>query len=226
MSAESAAPVVQLRASDRAYERLRSEILDWRLQPGAALAEVELAARLGVSRTPIREALARLLAEGLAEAQGARGVVVSAASMENVVELFEVREALESQAAALAARRRDPAAFQALRAELAHARDLLAGPDRAAYYDLVRRLDEAIDDAVGNAYLVGELRGLRTHLARIRRLSSDDTARLTEAATEHLLIVDAILAGDPDLARNATAVHLHRSLACILESQRPEGTTA
>lgn len=204
-----------MRASDRAYERLRGDILDWRLEPGTVLAEVEQAERLGVSRTPVREALARLLADGLVESQGARGLVVSAASIENVVELFEVRVALEGQAAALAARRRDPEVFEALRDELTHAGDLLAKRDHAGYYDVVRRLDEAIDDAARNAYLAGELKGLRIHLARIRRLSSDDPARLNQAAAEHLAIVDAIIAGDAELARSATAVHLHRSLESI-----------
>ncbi len=80
---------------------------------------------------------------------------------------------------------------------------------------MVRRLDEAIDEAAHNAYLAGELRGLRIHLARIRRLSSDDLDRLDQAAAEHLAIVDAIIAGDPELARSATAVHLHRSLESI-----------
>jgi DNA-binding GntR family transcriptional regulator len=211
-----------MRASDRAYERLRGDILEWRLEPGTVLAEVEQAERLGVSRTPVREALARLLADGLVESQGARGLLVTSASIENVVELFEVRVALEGQAAALAARRRHPAVFEALRVELAHAGDLLAERDRAAYYDVVRRLDEAIDDAARNSYLVNELRGLRIHLARIRRLSSDDPARLAQAAEEHLAIVDAIIAGDPELARSATAVHLHRSLESIRTKESKE----
>ncbi len=219
---------VYMRASDRAYERLRAEILDWRLEPGTVLAEVEQAARLGVSRTPLREALARLLADGLVESQSARGLVVSSASIENVVELFEVRAALEGQAAALAARRRAPEVFQGLRDELLGAGALLSGRDRGAYYDLVRRLDDAIDEAAGNAYLAGELKALRTHLHRIRRLSSDDAARLEQATAEHLAIVDAILSGDPELARSATLVHLQRSLASIASNSRNplERTTA
>lgn len=209
-----------MKASDRVYERVREDILDWRLEPGTVLGEVEQAERLGVSRTPVREALARLLADGLVESQGARGLVVSAAGVEDVEALFEVREALETQAAALAARRRDPAVFAALREEFAHAAELLTDPRRSAYYDLVRRFDEAVDTAAGNAYLTGALRALRTHLVRIRRLSIDDGQRLAQAAAEHLLIVEAILDGDPDLARSATAVHLHRSLANITATVR------
>ena len=77
-----------MRASDRAYAALRDEILEWRLQPGTVLAEVEQAARLGISRTPLREALARLSADGLVEALPGRGLVVTAASFDSVAELF------------------------------------------------------------------------------------------------------------------------------------------
>ncbi len=209
---------VYMRASDRAYSTLRDEILEWQLAPGTVLAEVEQATRLGVSRTPLREALARLSADGLVESQAGRGLVVTDASIESVVELFEVREALEVKAAALAAERRNPEVFLALREEFRASGALLSEPSRHAYYDLVRRLDEAMDVAVGNAHLVSTLTGLRTHIARIRRLSHDNTERLVAAASEHLLIVDAIIAGDPDLARSATTVHLHRALANIVET--------
>jgi DNA-binding FadR family transcriptional regulator len=84
------------RASDRAYETLRQEILHWRLAPGAVLGEVEQAARLGISRTPLREALSRLMADGLVEAQSGRGLVVASVSSEAVHELFELREASPS----------------------------------------------------------------------------------------------------------------------------------
>src|SRR3978361_1836746 len=114
------------RASDSASARLRCEILSWHLEPGAVLAEVELSGRFGISRTPVREALARLVADGLAEPQGGRGLVVTPVSVENVTELFELRQALEQQAAALAAARRDVKVFHALQDELREVPALLA----------------------------------------------------------------------------------------------------
>lgn len=207
-----------MRASDRAYAALREEIVQWQLPPDTVLGEVEQATRLGVSRTPIREALARLVADGLVETQAGRGLVVTAASAQSVVELFELREALEGRAAELAAERRDPAVFERLRAEFQSAASLLDEPGRVAYYDLVRRFDEAMDDAIGNPYLVTALRGLRTHLVRLRRVSRDNPERLVDAAREHLLIVEAILAGNAELAESATRVHLYHSLRNIIET--------
>jgi DNA-binding GntR family transcriptional regulator len=204
----------RLRASDRAYLTLRGEILDADLRAGTVLAEVEQSQRLGVSRTPLREALGRLAAEGLVSTHSGRGVVVTDVSAENVTELFEVREALEVQAARLAARRRGVSTFRALRAEFENIDELLA--DTHLYYDLVARLDDAIDDAAANPYLVTVLDGVRTHVARIRRLSRDDPARLRDAAREHLQILDAIIDGDEALAASATHLHLRNSLRNIL----------
>ncbi len=206
------------RASDRAYAALRAEILAWQLAPGTVLGEVELAARLGVSRTPVREALSRLAAEGLVEAQSGRGLVVSSATVDDVRGLFELREALETTAAALAARRGDPEPFAQLADEFGRAAELVTRHDLDAYYDLVARFDDAVDASVGNDYLLGALRGVRTHLQRIRRLASDHPDRLVRAAHEHRLIAEAIRDGDADLARSATAVHLHASLHHILEN--------
>lgn len=209
-----------MRASDRAYATLREQILDGELPAGTVLAEVEQAARLGVSRTPLREALSRLAADGLVSSHSGRGLVVTDVSIERIRELFEVREALEEQAARLAAKRRDVTVFEALREEFRAAGDLVddQDPARQRYYDLVARLDAAIDDAAQNPFLISTLQGVRTHVARIRRLSFDNPERLREAAREHLLIVEAIIDGSESLAAHATQLHLYRSLGSILES--------
>ena len=209
-----------MRASDRAYSVLRGQIIDGDLAPGTVLAEVEQSTRLGVSRTPLREALSRLAADGLVSTHSGRGVVVTDVPLTRISELFEVRSALEEQAARLAARRRDSAVFEGLQRELRQAHELLENGDpvRHEYYELVARLDAAIDDAVRNPLLVSTLAGVRTHVARIRRLSHDDPERLREAAREHLMIVDAIVDGSESLAAHATQLHLHRSLKNILGS--------
>ena len=209
-----------MRASDRAYTALREEILDGDLPAGTVLAEVEQSVRLGVSRTPLREALTRLASESLVSGHSGRGVVVTDVSIERVQELFEVREALEQQAARLAARRRDPAVFQQLQREFRSAHEL-PGTDEGLrrYYDLVQRLDDAIDEATGNAFLVSTLAGVRTHIARMRRLSHDNPDRLREAAREHLAIIDAIVDGEEALAAHATQLHLYKSLKNITNEE-------
>ncbi|GEO96025.1 GntR family transcriptional regulator [Kocuria turfanensis] len=208
-----------MRASDRAYEALREDIVEWRLLPGQVLGEVEQSERFGISRTPIREALSRLTADGLAEAHRGRGVVVSQVSLDDVRALFELREALDCRAARLAARRRDPAEFQRLATELEACVDRLHGPstdDRSAYYELVERMDRAVDDATANPYLTAAQRSLRLHLARVRKLSRTNPSRLALAAAEHAQIARAIAEGSEELAEAATRVHLANSLHAVL----------
>ncbi len=217
-----------MRASERAYRELREEILDGVLAPGTALAEVEQAARLGVSRTPVREALARLEADGLATAASARVLQVSELSPASITALYELREALEEQAARLAATRRDPARFAELHERLAAAPRLLDRGDEGlrTYYDTVDALDEEIDAATANPMLVAALRSARLHSVRVRRLARHNPDRLRAAASEHLLIVEAIIAGDASLAAHASHVHLHMSLRHALasiESRQSDG---
>ncbi|WP_139415510.1 GntR family transcriptional regulator [Agromyces laixinhei] len=217
-----------MRASERAYHALREEILDGVLAPGAVLAEVEQANRLGVSRTPVREALARLEADGLATAASARLLQVSELSPASISALYELREALEEQAARLAATRRDPARFAELHDRLAAAPTLLDDGEAGlrSYYDAVDALDQEIDTATANPMLVAALRSARLHSARVRRLARHNPERLRAAASEHLLIVEAIIAGDASLAAHATHVHLHMSLRHALasiEARQPGG---
>ncbi|MCZ2403506.1 GntR family transcriptional regulator [Paenarthrobacter sp. Z7-10] len=227
-----------MRASDRAYATLRNDIVQWRLPPGSVLAEVDQALRLGVSRTPLREALARLAADGLAAPHSGRSMVVTDISLDHVSELFELRGALECRAAELAAERGDRHVFATLAQEFSAAATALEGPaaapgsaavaagpegsgdpedpGRSEYYALVDRLDSAIDAAAGNAYLAQALRNLRVHLVRVRRLSRDNPPRLIEAAREHATIAEAIAAGQRSLAAAATTVHLSKSLKHLL----------
>jgi len=207
-----------VRASDTAYAALREDILAGRLAPGTALSEIELAERLGVSRTPLRAALARLALEGLVDTTRGRTGVVSAVSAESITELFELREALETQAARLAARRRDPAVFGAIAARFDAAPELLREGDVEAYYGLVAEFDAALDAALGNAVYRGALDGVRLHLARARRIATGNPERLVRSAEEHRLICAAIRDGDGALAASATTVHLKASLTQILDT--------
>lgn len=230
-----------MRASDRAYQRLRQEILEGSLAAGVVLGEVEQAERLGLSRTPLREALSRLAADGLADQSQGRGTVVSSISVDDVGLLFELRLPLEVQAARLAAERGLSRRFEDLADCFAQAEEAMddaaadtephntelhntephgagvhdPGLAAAQYYELTEALDEAIAEAVANQYLANALRGLRGHLMRVRRLARDESGRLAASAREHRAVCEAIASADPETAGAAMLIHLRRSLAYI-----------
>ncbi|MCX6502586.1 MAG: GntR family transcriptional regulator [Microbacterium sp.] len=206
-----------MRASDRAYRALLAEIQTGTLAAGAVLSETEQAGRLGVSRTPLREAIARLTADGLVQQQSPRVTIVTPIDSADIVALFDLRRALEETAARLAARRDDRTAFVALADEFDSA-SVEGESAREAYYALIARFDAALDAAAENDYLAAALRTVRTHLVRVRRLARHKPGRLAASVGEHRLIAQAIAAGDPDLAAHATHVHLHNAVSSILSS--------
>ncbi|WP_344341734.1 GntR family transcriptional regulator [Agrococcus versicolor] len=213
------------RAGEHAYARLRDDIQSGALPPGSVLGEVEQAARIGVSRTPLREALDRLESEGLVVQRSPRVTVVADVSLGQIRDLFAVRRALEERAASLAAERSDAErnAFAPL-ADAFERSDVT--DDVAAYYARVAELDAAIEAAVANAFLARALQPIRAHLGRIRRLASDRPERLRASAAEHALIARAIAAGDGDLAAHATHVHLHHALASVELALAPDSPDA
>lgn len=213
-----------MRASDRAYTQLRDEIMSAQLEPGTVLTEVEQSERLGVSRTPVREALNRLQADGLVASHRGRGMTVTLISMHVADELFDIRLAVEPlavrrAAAALREPATDNSEFRTEFRNLAYRfRDAeqqwndAEQPEVEDYYELTRQLDRAVDDACANPYLVQILTGLRLHLARLRRLSQHDPARLAASAGEHARVAEAIADGSPDLAEAASRLHLQMAL--------------
>lgn len=209
-------------AADRAYATLRAAIIDGALAPGTPLAEVEQSTRLGMSRTPVREAFARLTDDGLATELGPRTLVVSSIDADDVTALFDLRRALDEQAARLAAARATPdqrERFRTLAERFAIVTaSSLADDDagRHGYYALVTEFDATIDQALGcSPHLAAAISRVRTHLARVRRLAHDDDARLVASATEHGAIAAAIADGDAERAAHATHLHLHNALTSI-----------
>lgn len=206
---------------DRAYEKLRAEIVGWQLPPGAHLNEVQLAERLGVSRTPLRQAIQRLAHEGLVRTAPGRGAQVSEIALQDVVHLFQMREALETYAARLCARSPERGRFAELRADFEAQRAALEAPeppgsDYSRYYALIARLDDAINQGARNPYLLAGLGGLRGHLERLRQIARHRPPRMLQSVNEHLAICSAIYDGDESLAAQSTAVHINNSLRNIL----------
>lgn len=197
--------------SQRIYEILRREILEFELPPGAPLSESELARRLGGSRTPVREAIRQLSHEGLAQVQPGRGAFVAEISLRDIVELFEMREVLEVGAVRLAARSPERSNLAGFETEFLEFNRPIGPTNSAAYYELIGRLDESILKLCGNRRLNRALVEVWSQVGRLRHLASSDPARLTDTLDEHLEIVRAVLAGDEAAAGECVRTHVRRS---------------
>ena len=214
------------RQSDAVYERLRSDIIEWRLAPGEVLGEIELTERFHVSRTPLREALQRLAREGLVQTQHGRGATVAELSLPEITQLIQWREAIEPYAARLCARLPDRSRFTELEGELARCQAVLhsgvVDDGYQGYFSLISRFDDAIADGCANRHLAASLLELRGHLYRMRRLAGRRPARMAATTDEHLAICRAICEGDESATVHATAIHIQRSFESVLASLMDE----
>ncbi|MGF1553035.1 MAG: GntR family transcriptional regulator [Paracoccaceae bacterium] len=202
------------------YEVLKREIvaLDvYDADVGLRMDERGLAERLGVSRTPLRGALARLEQEGFVETRPRRGVFVRRKSLGEVVEMLEMWGALESMGARLACQRADEAAIAALarRAEADAAAGREGGADLGEHSEANIAFHRAVLALSGNARMIATGDGLIAHLAVVRRRAARDPARLERSARDHAGIVAAIEARDADLAARRVTAHNARLSAYL-----------
>jgi DNA-binding GntR family transcriptional regulator len=188
--------------------QLEEAIVEGKFEPGARLDEARLAERFGVSRTPVREALQQLAAEGLVTIRPRRGAVVAAPGVGELVALFEAMAELESACAGLAARRMDSAGHGLLRELQAACVLCLKAMDPDAYYARNVSLHEAIYDGAGNPVLASTTRRMRNRLAAYRRLQLRSPKRLQASNAEHAEVVEAIIAGDEEKARRLMHAHV------------------
>jgi DNA-binding GntR family transcriptional regulator len=210
--------------ADQVHAQLKEQIELGELAPGEPLSELSLVARTGASRTPVREALRRLAAEGLVDLAPRLGARVSRVSAQSVRDLFEFRQLLEPaairQATATAAA--DPAVrkqFADMRAGFAAIRARTPSQERSrAFYELADRFDWAIIAATRNEHLRRAIADLRPHTARLRNLSHLDPQRTDVSVTEHLAICDSLLAGDGEEAASRIAGHLAESVKTIFRN--------
>lgn len=188
------------------YQHLRRAVLDGEFTPGERLGEVELGQQLGVSRTPIREALMRLTQDGLLVAEANKGVRVRTLSAEEARDTYTVREELDGLAAALAAAQHTPADARALRAALG-ALNAVQGEDYREQTRLDLAFHRAITQAAHNAALTDLARDLEQRVALIKHRTRTYNAR-PETAEQHGAILDAVLRRDADAARAAARQHV------------------
>jgi DNA-binding GntR family transcriptional regulator len=201
---------------DQVVEVLRNMVVSGALASGDRLNEAELAARLGISRGPLREAIQRLGAEGFVEFQQNRGAFVRTITLDDARHMYEVREIIEVKAAMLAASRATDAGIARL-GDLMRSVEAVLGDDSGPY-PVEFDLHELVLELSGNPYLqrVGIDLQNQVRLARIKSGSSPERAR--QALIEHQLIIAAIANRDPDAAAQAMADHLHKSREHVLAS--------
>ncbi|SEP79428.1 DNA-binding transcriptional regulator, GntR family [Devosia sp. YR412] len=200
--------------TEQVYEQLIDILIRGELQPGDVIVERKMAERLNASRTPVREALGRLEAEGLVYKQPSRGVTVSPFSTEAFVELLNVRQLLEAEAARLAAGRIPQEKMDAIRAAL---QDLgkQAKPSLSDIWDVDDMLHGAVADAAGNTLLAGMIRDLRrrTHVFNAYR----NPISPKFGVEENTSLLDAIASGDQQRAHDAMAEHIESVRVAIID---------
>lgn len=192
----------------RVCDLLRSRIIANELPFGAKLTEDSLAKELGISRTPIREAFNRLAQEGLVTVSPGRGAFVATLSVDDMVQLLEIREGLEGMAARLATNRISKASLEKLRRRMEVEIRKSVGNESTEYSNVDREFHESVISACGNRHLCQLMKSLRDRLQMLRYRSVILPGRARKSFQEHLEIIDALSARDPDLAENRVRTHI------------------
>ena len=202
-------------ASAQVVAHVKDAIRSGRLSPGQRLLESELTGRLGMSRGPVREALAQLHVEGFIDVEPHRGARVHQMSRAEMAQLFHVRGLLAANAAKLAAQQIGQDGNRSrMRAERRRQLSLRANADLAAYAAANVEFHTLVDEMSGNQLLASLLEGLQTRAGPFLSLAqSSNRDRLLE---HHLQIVDAILAGDGRAAARTMRRHVAATLRVIM----------
>ena len=205
---------------EQVAQRLRQMLVEGRIAPGAKLNERELAEGLNVSRTPLREAIKMLAAEGLVELLPNRGAIAVSLTEADVLNTFEVMAGLEGQAGALAAERITPeelAEIQAMQFEMMAA---YTRRDLSAYYAINARIHAAIADAAKNPVLVAVYKQVNARLQALRFRSNQDGDKWKRAVKEHEKMIEALAAHDGNAMRDILQQHLRNKRDVVLEQLR------
>ena len=211
-------PIARSSLPEAAAERLRTLIIEGELAPGARLNERELSERLGVSRTPLREAFRMLAADGLLVQLPNRGAQVVSLSREDARHAFEVMATLEGLSGELAASRvtdADIADLGALQQEMeqAHARR-----DLPNYYRVNRAIHDRINAIAGNPVLTHTFKTLNARLHALRFRSNLVQAKWDQAVKEHREMVEALAARDGGRLRDLLIRHVRTKQRTVLET--------
>jgi DNA-binding GntR family transcriptional regulator len=195
--------------ADQAYEGLLTAISEGRLKPGQAIRETALAEELGISRTPIREALQRLARDGLVRLDARNGARIGELSLQEIHELYDLREILEGSVARFAALNARALERQRLEAILAREAEQLGDP--AALARLNKLFHRTLCEAACNRYLTSAVATFSTTLLLLGPTTLAAQHRADESHREHRQVVEAVAEGKPERAEEIMRAHIRRA---------------
>jgi DNA-binding GntR family transcriptional regulator len=209
---------IKITRVDDAYNKLKNEIAENRMSPGNPMLEQEIAEYLGMSRTPVREALLRLEAEGLVEVVPRRGVKILPVSKDDMKEIYEIFLSLEPIAAAGLANRKDLTKkdFKELEKATDDMEKALAQNDLDAWAQADYRFHTKIIEMHGNKRLINILDMLRNQTHRVRLLTRNFRNKPTKSVEEHREILQFIYNGDSENALKSFRKHRERTVKEIM----------
>ncbi|CAN0619282.1 Transcriptional regulator, GntR family [Burkholderia multivorans] len=214
--AESAASL-----ADRAHALIQRDIIAMRLAPGAALNEADLVARTGIGRTPVHQAVHRLVLEGLLSVLPRKGLMVRPLSLDDILAIVDVRRINEAHCAELAARHATPDDFARMSTLLDAAQACVAAHDVEGTMELDRAFHQAIGEAARNPVLADLLRGLHERSLRYWFVTLSEPHHLAEVQHEHRALYERLCARDAAGARAAVEHHIASFRSTLVQHLRP-----
>ena len=205
------------------FETLREAIINQVLKPGERLMEIQLADEMGVSRTPVREAIRKLELEGLVVMVPRRGAYVAGISMKDIHEVFQVRGALEALAASLAAERITVEELEEMERQLFKEAEETEANNLRSIVEIDTTFHELLYKAARNQKLIQMVNNLQEQLQRFRSASLARPGRSKTALEEHRKIVEAIAIRDTKLAEQLAREHIENAENAMLLSLEQQG---
>jgi GntR family transcriptional regulator, rspAB operon transcriptional repressor len=202
--------------SERVYDTIREAIVSQKLSPGDRIVEATLAQQLGVSKTPVREALLRLMHIGLVESDGNRGGRVAASSRETVWAAYEFRTALEVQSARIVAARSPAEGVAPFRGYASRCLQRAEAGDDNGFRTFDRKFHLTLAEATGNSLLKRFVRDSFDLTWALRRRDVPAANDSLECARQHLQVVQAIDDGDVERAGSAMRQHIEKVQALVV----------
>ncbi|HEF4768885.1 GntR family transcriptional regulator [Burkholderia multivorans] len=207
--------------AERAYALIRRDIVTMRLKPGAALNEADLVARTGIGRTPVHQAVHRLVLEGLLSVIPRKGLMVQPLSLDEIVAVIDVRRINEAHCAELAARHATPDDLAALAVLLDAGQACAEQHDVEGMMELDRAFHQTIAAAARNAVLADILRGLHDRSLRFWFVTLSEPHHLADVQREHRALFERLSARDAAGARAAVERHIDSFRSTLVQHLRP-----